>query len=237
MSAPTAPATRVVLADGFAEALVTAAPEPLPVPGRAVVLNLAPTPALLGGDPPRPLPPLSSTTLVDGVVERAGLVAVLRVADDVTGLTGAPGWRHFADLLPAHPREVALHRGPRTRVGRVELDAGELLGQERPDGLGAFDVWLNLWFAPAGTDCGLHDRHDFIEVHTQLHGLGRMQKFHADDRASLHEEQLMAPGHTPPVPFCRTRSDGGFHYPWHQYRADTDCAWLAVEYHRTGGRG
>ncbi|MDX3376575.1 hypothetical protein PV390_19455 [Streptomyces sp. ME02-6991-2A] len=36
-----------------------------------------------------------------------------------------------------------------------------------------------------------------------------------------------------PGPCGRTAgADGSFQYPWHQYRADTDCVWLAVEYHR-----
>lgn len=89
---------------------------------------------------------------------------------------------------------------------------------------------MNLWFAPAGTDCGLHDRHPFLEVHTQVQGTGRMQTFRAEDHATLRQDVLMSPGHTHD-PFCDLGPDGAFRYPWHQYRADTDSLWLAVEYH------
>jgi hypothetical protein len=41
----------------------------------------------------------------------------------------------------------------------------------------------------------------------------------------------MGPGYTTPDPFCGTAPDGTFDYPWHQYRAESDCVWLAIEYH------
>lgn len=228
--------TPVDLAQGFVDAVVVDHAVDLPVEGRTIVVNLARTPAAIGGPPTRPLLPFSSTILVDAAVEHAERVMLLRVGDDVSGITDAPRWSHFADLLPAFPRDTGLYRGPRTLVGTTTFDPAEALGEERVDVPAEFDVWVNLWFSPAGTDCSIHDRHDFIEIHSQVHGYGRMQKFRADDHATLYEDQLMGPGHTPPVPFCRTRADGGFDYPWHQYRADTDCVWLAVEYHRTGGR-
>jgi len=96
----------------------------------------------------------------------------------------------------------------------------------------SFAVRINLWFSPAGSDCGIHRRHDFLEVHTQISGLGHMEKFHTDHHGSLYEDQPMAPGTTNPVPFCSSTDGSTFHYPWHQYRAETDCVWLAVEYHR-----
>lgn len=160
---------------------------------------------------------------------------LLRVRDEpgMAGIVTEPGWHHFADLLPGFPRDTGLYRGPRDRIGTVEFDPAVALGEDHPIGVRRFDVWVNLWFAPAGTDCGLHDTHEFVEIHSQVHGYGRMQKFWANDHAALYEDVLMSPGHTPPVPFCRTRPGGGFTYPWHQYRADTDCVWLAVEYHAT----
>lgn len=39
---------------------------------------------------------------------------------------------------------------------------------------------FNLWYAHAGTHCGIHNQHDFPEVHTQIYGIGRMQKFHVN---------------------------------------------------------
>jgi hypothetical protein len=228
--------TPLELATGFVDAAVVDRPKDLRVEGRTVVLNPTREPVLLAGPPARPLPPFSSTILVGAAVDHGERVVLLRVRDEVdaTGIVTAPGWAHFADLLPGFPRDTGLYRGPRARIGTASFDPALALGQDRAEGVAEFDVWVNLWFSPAGTDCGIHDRHDFVEIHTQVHGYGRMQKFHADDHASLYEDQLMAPGHTPPVPFCRTTSDG-FTYPWHQYRADTDCVWLAVEYHRTKG--
>ncbi len=83
---------------------------------------------------------------------------------------------------------------------------------------------FNLWFADAGTECGLHNEHPFREVHTQVLGIGRMQKFHRNDRTSIYQV-FMSPGYTH-EPFC---FDDGT-YPWHQYYADSDCVWLAAEF-------
>lgn len=83
---------------------------------------------------------------------------------------------------------------------------------------------LNLWYAPAGTHCGIHNQHNFFEVHTQIYGIGRMQKFQRNDFKSLYQEVYMGPG-TTHDPFYSSSGE----YPWHQYYADTDCVWLAIE--------
>ena len=43
----------------------------------------------------------------------------------------------------------------------------------------SFDIHTNLWWLPAMSDAAVHHCHyaNFLEVHTQLMGLGRMQKF------------------------------------------------------------
>jgi hypothetical protein len=50
------------------------------------------------------------------------------------------------------------------------------------------------------TDCQLHKVHekplDFLEVHTQIYGLGRMQKFHKNDKSSIYYEKMMSQGET-----------------------------------------
>jgi len=96
-------------------------------------------------------------------------------------------------------------------------------------------IKVNLWFAPSQTNCFIHNKHDFIEIHSQIYGHGRMQKFKAQDYAKLYEDILMSPGYTTPLPFCRIEDNSKFVYPWHQYYADTDCVWLAIEYHPAGG--
>ena len=84
---------------------------------------------------------------------------------------------------------------------------------------------MNFWFAAAGTDCGIHNEHDFLEIHTQIWGTGHMQKFHQRSADTLYQDILMTPGFTH-KPFC---SDD-LRYPWHRYYSDTDCIWLAVEF-------
>ncbi|MEX2139016.1 MAG: hypothetical protein WD894_07125 [Pirellulales bacterium] len=115
-------------------------------------------------------------------------------------------WRHVQDIFPLpHLADTQLWRSDKDKIGTTEL---------------------NLWFAAAGTHCGIHNKHDFMEVHTQVYGVGRMQKFRGDDFGTLYEEVFLAPGMTH-EPFC----DHDNRYPWHQYYADTDCVWLAIEFH------
>lgn len=86
---------------------------------------------------------------------------------------------------------------------------------------------FNLWFASAHTNCGIHQEHGFRELHTQIFGLGRMQMFRTNTNESLFQEVFMCPGHTHD-PFY----DANCRYPWHQYYADTECVWLAIEFHK-----
>ncbi|WP_240957833.1 hypothetical protein [Streptomyces chilikensis] len=212
------------------------------VAGPAIVVNPHPDPVLLSVEPPVTIPGLTSTIVVGTEIVSAPSVIVVDLADvPAAEVIRAPGWHLLADLLPPEettgdggfPPETPLWRGPRAAAGTVRLDAPHLLGERSERGREeAYDLWVNLWFAPAGTDCAIHNQHDFIEVHTQITGVGRMQKFHSRDHATLYQDIPMAPGYTTPQPFCRTAPDGGYLYPWHQYRADTDCVWLAVEYHR-----
>ena len=72
-----------------------------------------------------------------------------------------------------------------------------------------------------------------IEIHTQIFGQGRMQKFQVKAFNSLYEDMLMSPGYTTFVPFCQVQENQKYLYPWHQYYADTDCIWLVIEFHPT----
>lgn len=218
---------------------------PCAVQGRAVVVNLGPSPILVREQPPSTLAPYSSTVLVDTELIEVGTALLLRPAAhaDLARIVEQPGWGLLGDLLPAtpdgpaFPRDVPLWRGPQDEVGICVLDPGRVLGNGSPTGVSSsFAISVNLWFAPAGTNCVIHNLHDFIEIHTQIHGYGRMQKFRSPDPATLYEDVEMSPG-TTHAPFGSTTDADGFSYPWHQYRADTDCIWLAVEYHRTDGSG
>ena len=194
---------------------------------RTVIVNLATTDAFIGQAQLAPLPPLSSTILVNGTVTGALLIAVaLRDIKDQEQTARDLGWIDFYG-----PGNSVLLKSPQETIGVIDLDRQAVLHQISIDPAPrSFTVKANLWFSPAGTDCGIHIEHPFIEVHTQISGYGRMQKFTANDRASLYEDQQLSPGTTNPIPFC-IEDAGSFIYPWHQYRADTDCVWLALEFH------
>lgn len=161
----------------------------------------------------------------------------------------------------------------------IEIDPWKMAGQPSPAGskpLG-YTVYANLWWLPAGSDAGVHDAHhrNFLEIHTQLVGFGRMQKFKelktaqqavniepanvalsdytfpfdaSAAFAGLYEEHRLAPGAThATMPLVTTYDAWGehsdiarsasaedpcFYYPPHQYYSDTDCVWIAFEFHR-----
>jgi hypothetical protein len=114
------------------------------------------------------------------------------------------------------------------------MDPYAMTGQTYQVGsLSEYVVQTNLWFAPSKSNCFIHNQHAFLEIHGQIFGRGRMQKFKTQDYAAIFEDQLMSPGFTTPVPFCRVVDPCTFTYPWHQYYADTDCVWIAIEYHPT----
>ncbi|EJT86081.1 hypothetical protein PPS11_02009 [Pseudomonas putida S11] len=68
------------------------------------------------------------------------------------------------------------------------------------------------------------------KIHTQIHGVGRIQKFTERDENTLYEHIVMSPGYTHD-PFARIEEDGLPTYPWHRYYSDSDCIWLAIEFH------
>lgn len=203
---------------------------------RAIVVNVAPRPATIHAPVPGPLPPRSSTILSEVAISGELLVVIeVHKTGDLQRRVRELGWLDY--FAPDAMRGMAgnwpqLYRSPQDAIGQVLLDLPSLLSQPKLQAAASpAEVRVNLWYSPAGTDCGIHNEHDFIEVHTQIAGDGRMQKFRADAFDALYEDQLMRPGVTNPTPFCRRAADGAFIYPWHQYRADTDCLWLAIEYH------
>jgi hypothetical protein len=210
------------------------------VEGRTIVANPGVSDVRVCTTPGTTIPPFSSTILSDTHIDRADSLILMRVNDEKTmpEIVEEPGWRLLGDLLDAgpaadpFPRETPLWKSPQDNAGTVVFEPSAVLKEARRSKFQEFQIVLNLWFAPAGTDCFIHNRHDFIEVHTQVHGFGRMQKFREPDYGTLYQDVWMGPGYTTPDPFCGTASDGAFVYPWHQYRAESDCVWLAIEYHR-----
>ncbi|MBP2412451.1 hypothetical protein JOF48_001250 [Arthrobacter stackebrandtii] len=213
----------------LAHALVLRDVQQYEVAGPVVVVNLASSDALVGHGQSSALPTFSSTVLYGGTITGALLAVLsLETIPNAEQIARDLGWVDFYGGRPGHP---VLLRSAQHTIGTVQLDPAVVLRQPGLEpGEKSFAVKANLWFSPAGTDCGIHNRHDFIEVHTQIAGLGHMQKFTSPEHATLYEDQQLSPGNTNPVPFCLER-EGTFVYPWHQYRADTDCIWLALEYH------
>ena len=71
-----------------------------------------------------------------------------------------------------------------------------------------------------------HDR-DFDEVHAQIRGFGKMQKFNENDVNTYFGEYIMAPGIVHDKFY-----DGEGKYPWHQYRSITPCVYCPIEIDR-----
>ncbi|MEP2785068.1 MAG: hypothetical protein ABJO67_06295 [Pseudoruegeria sp.] len=144
-----------------------------------------------------------------------------------------PGWLALSDLPGMAGQEetkgVQLFRSPRDRVATISARPDQLSPALPPERPLLWGVFMNLWFAPAGTECLIHNNHPFLEYHVQISGQGTMQKFRNSDPSTLYEEQLLTPGMNHDVYSVRPAGDGTYHYPWHQYFANTDCIWLAVE--------
>jgi len=157
-------------------------------------------------------------------------LALLRVRQR-TNLGGvALGWDWYGRRNPQFPRDIPLYISSQDEIGDVQLDPGTAFGPLNFASPGRSRVKLNLWYTPEETDCGIHTGHRFLEVHTQVLGTGRMQKFRENKAETLYEDVAMPPGFTHD-PFFSFGSDNSFSYPWHRYYADSDCIWMAIELH------
>lgn len=184
------------------------------------------------------VPPLSSQWLRGVRVLPAELLIILdpTSVSDLRGIEASSGWMHHSEITqgarPDRTDPLPLWRSAQYEVGVVRLDVGAIPGQvNRGQREQDFLVRLSMWFAHAGTDCGIHNAHDFMEVHTQVAGTGRMQKFRSDDAAQLYQDEPMWPGYTTSIPYCTIGQPTSFDYPWHRYYAETDCLWMALEYY------
>jgi len=198
----------------------------------AVVVNLSPSPMVTGDEHPAVVPAWKSTWLKGGTIregERAALLKVRRI----TNLGGCMfrGWDWLGSRIKSFPRDTPLYISPFDMVGTVRTDPRVFTNEiATPAQEQDFDLRLNLWWSPGDTDCFIHNEHSFLEVHTQIHGRGRMQKFHKRDEATIYEDMPMEVGMSHD-PFCRVAGPNQWAYPWHRYYADTDAVWLAIELH------
>jgi hypothetical protein len=213
-----------------------------------VVINPHTTPAYVDEPPSNIIPPWSSTILKDTRIKQAqGLILLeMRESTNPGDIILEPGWDLYGNIVgktpaPAsngdlpYPKNTPLWRSPQDSIGLIEFDPSVFLKQPAfLKGNVSFEIKVNLWFAPEHTHCFIHNKHDFLEIHAQVSGHGRMQKFKAQDYGTLYEDLHMGTGYTTSVPFCSIQAGPQFIYPWHQYYADTDCVWLAIEYHPAG---
>lgn len=201
------------------------------VPGRAIVINPSPEHAPINGDPTHGVPAMSSTTLVDTYVDHADSLIVIKADDSISAdsIASEPTWLPYSEIERSFPCDIPLWKSASDRIGTVSFDPAEFIRASSSPGPTLFDINVNLWFSPPETSCLIHNQHHFIEVHTQILGNGRMQKFKTASDTSQYEDQPMAPGNTV-APFCGTGTGSTFSYPWHQYYSDTACVWMAIEY-------
>jgi hypothetical protein len=204
------------------------------IKSRTIVINPQASDAHLSEAPDSIIPAFASTILQDTIIQKAKSLLLLEVVEtkNIGKIIFEQNWDLLGNLIGGFPKDVPLWRSPQDDAGIVKLDPYLMTRQSStPHQKEKFTVKVNLWFAPAHTDCAIHNQHDFIEIHTQIFGAGRMQKFKAEDFATLYEDQLMNEGYTTFVPFCQVEENNKYIYPWHQYYSDTDCIWLAIEYH------
>ncbi len=82
---------------------------------------------------------------------------------------------------------------------------------------------FNCWYLPGHTASSIHQEHPFTEVHTQVYGLGIMNKYKENDKDSLYQKMYMPIGFTHDYFYDKDNK-----YPWHQYEAVSESIWLAI---------
>lgn len=181
-----------------------------------VVVNLSPEVIFVEGDVDTPIQPWRSACLRNKHIRKADRIAVLKV-EELENLGGVMlrGWTWFGNIYDGFPRQTPLYMSSIDSVGTVHEDPRVFTReQSAPTSLKEFEIKLKCWWSPNETDCFIHNEHPFLEVHTQIHGFGRMQKFRERDAATVYEDVLMAPGFTH-EPFCVVSGPNEWTYPWH----------------------
>lgn len=213
-------------------ACVTLGKGHLTLQGQAIVVNAGMEVASIKAQRKESLTPMSSVQLRDISLDATPNLILFEPIDALRAadVRVEQNWVQFR----ADGETINLWRSAQDKIGEVLMDIGQLRETQvtGDDGQqwGRFQISANLWFAPAGTDCLIHREHAFIKIHSQIVGIGHMQKFHDRDHSSLYEDITLAPGCTTERPFCVVIDDGTPIYPWHQYYAESDSVWLAIEY-------
>lgn len=197
-----------------------------------VVTNLSNEAMIVGGDIIGIVPPWKSTMLRGGNIAQAERVSIVDVPD-LTNLGGLvfDGWDWFGNRMAEFPRTTPLYISKHDIVGDVTLNPWHFSNHPAPPSeVVHFDIQLNLWWAPAKTDAVIHNTHHFLEIHTQIFGLGRIQIFKDQAGTEMYREISTAPGDTHD-PIVRVADARTYTYPWHRGWTDEDCIWMAIELH------
>ncbi|MDJ1185529.1 hypothetical protein [Roseofilum casamattae] len=203
------------------------------IPHRTIVVNPEETDAYLKEEHVSIIPAFSSTIVRKTTIEKAKSLLLLEVVDthNIGKIVFEPGWDILGNIID-FPKDIPLWKSPQDEAGIIAVDPYFMARQSsQPDRQEQFSLKVNLWYAPSHTDCAIHNQHDFLELHTQVWGQGRMQKFKENNFDSLYEDLVMVEGYTQIVPFCKVGENQKYTYPWHQYYSDNDCIWMAIEYH------
>jgi hypothetical protein len=224
----------LAFADQFIQARIVENAEDFRVNG-GVVVNLSNDFLVVADSVPTIVPPWKSTILRDSMIGKAERAAIIDVHSktNIGGLVFGE-WEWFGNRLAKFPRTTPLYISKYDTVGEVAADPFVLSnGRRDVRTLDRYSIRLNLWWAPAETDCFIHNEHPFLEIHTQIFGEGRIQMFRERNDATLFREITMAPGYTHD-PFVNVTGQREWSYPWHRYYSDSDAIWLAIEFHPLG---
>lgn len=198
-----------------------------------IVINIGTINAVVDYFPNKLIPPLSSTILKNVTIKDAEALLLIRTnyKENIDESYFKNIWDLLSDILTDFPK-IPLWISPQIEVYDTYLDMCKLLNQKNKcNKKQHFSIKANFWFASSNTDCCIHNKHDFMEIHTQILGNGRMQKFEENKDSKIIEDILMCSGYTTSIPFCSFENDSNFNYPWHRYYADSNSIWLALEYH------
>lgn len=206
-----------------------------PIEDRTVISNVGEEDAIIVGANEKALKPRTSTTVKKVTIKKADSLVLNSVKNpsEIGGVVLGAQWDIAGNVIPQYPTDIPLWKSTQDSVGFIEADPKVLtaeLNQARPGKKQTFEVKVNLWFATNNTNCSIHKAHDFLEVHSQIYGIGRMQKFYEQAADTLYEDVILGPGQTH-IPFPVVSEEDEFVYPWHQYYADTDTIWMAIEFH------
>ena len=185
--------------------------------GRCLVFNLAErsqVPLYIRGIP---VLPLKGTVVENVTVEHIGRALIVRDYDSLclddpqVARQIKQTWKslYVCSGMERH-KGIPYYKSPKVRIGG--------------------DTEINFCFvsepmAPSGPHRD-HDR-DFDEVHAQIRGFGKMQKFEENDVSTFYQESFLAPGIVHEKFY-----DSQGRYPWHQYHSITPCIYMPIEIDR-----